>query len=137
MGAKKKAKSTGTPKGKALVIVESPAKARTIGKFLGDEYAVQASIGHVRDLPGRTSELPPSLRKHPHARLGVDLDNQFEPLYVVPPGKKEQISNLKKLLKEAPELWLATDEDREGESISWHLVEVLKPKVPIRRLVFH
>jgi DNA topoisomerase-1 len=137
MGAKKKAKSTGTPKGKALVIVESPAKARTIGKFLGDEYAVQASIGHVRDLPGRTSELPPSMRKHPHARLGVDLDNEFEPLYVVPPGKKEQIATLKRLLKDAPELWLATDEDREGESISWHLVEVLKPKVPIHRLVFH
>jgi DNA topoisomerase-1 len=123
--------------GKALVIVESPAKAKTIGRFLGSGFVVQASIGHVRDLPSRSSELPPSLKKHKHARLGVDLDKDFEPLYVVPAEKREQIKTLKRLLESASALWLATDEDREGEAISWHLREVLAPKVPTHRLVFH
>jgi DNA topoisomerase I len=122
---------------KSLVIVESPAKARTIGKFLGPEYVVRASIGHVRDLPTSTADIPEALRKEPWARMGVDVDHDFEPIYVVPPEKRKQIAELKSLLKGSPVLWLATDEDREGESISWHLVEVLKPKVPIKRLVFH
>ena len=136
MGAKKKSAKK-APDGRPLVIVESPAKARTIGKFLGNDYEVQASVGHVRDLPQKKSDLSPTLQKNKHATLGVDVDNDFTPLYVVPAAKKDQIANLKKLLANAPELLLATDEDREGESISWHLVEVLKPKVPIRRLVFH
>jgi DNA topoisomerase-1 len=131
MAAKKKTT------GKQLVIVESPAKARTITKFLGSDYEVLASIGHVRDLPSSKSELPPSLRDNKYGRLGVDLDNDFAPIYVVPAAKKDQIRALKASLKDAPALWLATDEDREGESISWHLVEVLKPKVPVHRLVFH
>ncbi len=125
------------PSGKPLVIVESPAKARTISKFLGGEFEVQASIGHVRDLPSRSADLPPNLKGSKYGRLGVDLDNNFEPIYVVPSEKRDQIKMLRELLKEAPELLLATDEDREGESISWHLMEVLKPKVPVRRLVFH
>jgi len=126
-----------TRTGKDLVIVESPAKARTIERFLGSGYSVHASIGHVRDLPSSSADLPPDLRGTPAARFGVDLENNFEPVYVVPASKKEQIRTLKRVLKDAPALWLATDEDREGEAISWHLVEVLKPKVPIRRLVFH
>ncbi len=126
-----------SPAGKALVIVESPAKARTIGRFLGDAYEVQASIGHVRDLPSRGADLPAEFKKSPHARLGVDLDQNFEPFYVVPRDKKEQIKTLKRMLKTAPALWLATDEDREGEAIAWHLTEVLNPKVPVHRLVFH
>jgi DNA topoisomerase-1 len=120
-----------------LVIVESPAKAKTIGKYLGPDYVVQASVGHVRDLPTATQQIPEELRKLPWARTAVDVEGNFDPIYVVPPEKKEQIATLKRLLKDADVLWLATDEDREGESISWHLVEVLKPKVPIKRLVFH
>jgi DNA topoisomerase-1 len=123
--------------GKALVIVESPAKARTIGRFLGPGYEVQASIGHVRDLPSSSRELPPEFRKSKHGRLGVDVDGDFEPIYVVPAEKREQVRTLKRLLGQASSLWLATDEDREGEAISWHLVEVLQPKVPTQRLVFH
>ncbi|MHC5009562.1 MAG: type I DNA topoisomerase [Planctomycetota bacterium] len=122
---------------KALVIAESPAKARTIERVLGKGFTVKASIGHVRDLPSSSADLPPSLKKSKHARLGVDLENDFEPIYVVPPEKKDQIRTLKRLMKDAGELWLATDEDREGEAISWHLCEVLKPKVPTHRLVFH
>ena len=125
------------PAGKPLVIVESPAKAKTIAKFLGGTYEVQASIGHVRDLPERGGKLPEKWKGHPRARLGVDIENDFEPMYVVPDDKKDQIRALKRLVAEAPELWLATDEDREGESISWHLLEVLDPKVPVHRLVFH
>jgi DNA topoisomerase I len=120
-----------------LVIVESPAKAKTIQKYLGPGYVVQPSVGHVRDLPISTSEIPEPLRKEPWARLGVNVEANFEPLYVVPHRKREQITALKRLLKDADVLLLATDEDREGESISWHLVEVLKPKVPVQRLVFH
>ena len=120
-----------------LVIVESPAKAKTIGKFLGSSYMVEASIGHVRDLPKSAADIPAEVRGQPWSRLGVDVENGFKPLYVVPPEKKEQVSRLKTLLKEASSVFLATDEDREGESISWHLLEVLKPKVPVKRLVFH
>jgi DNA topoisomerase I len=131
------AKKAATARQHNLVIVESPAKAKTIEKYLGPDYTVQASVGHVRDLPTATQQIPEELRKLPWARTAVDVEGNFDPIYVVPPEKKEQIATLKRLLKDADVLWLATDEDREGESISWHLVEVLKPKVPIKRLVFH
>jgi len=122
---------------KSLVIVESPAKARTISRFLGDKYVVESSIGHIRDLPKRAADVPEELRKESWAKLGVNIDEDFRPLYVVDPNKKPQITKLKGLLKDTDELLLATDEDREGESIAWHLVEVLKPKVPVKRMVFH
>jgi len=122
---------------KKLVIVESPAKARTLARILGKEYTVEASIGHVRDLPGTAAEIPAKHKKEPWARLGVNVDEGFKPLYIVPAAKKDQIKKLKAMLAGAGELYLATDEDREGESISWHLREILKPKVPIHRLVFH
>jgi len=122
--------------GKRLVIVESPAKARTIAGYLGRDFAVESSIGHVRDLPNRASEVPDAERKR-FGALGVDVDQGFEPYYVVDPGKKKVVTELKKKLADAEELLLATDEDREGEAIAWHLVEVLKPKVPVRRMVFH
>jgi DNA topoisomerase-1 len=122
---------------KALVIVESPTKARTISKFLPKGFIVESSIGHIRDLPTSAREIPAAVKKEPWARLGIDIENDFQPLYVVPAEKKKQVAKLKALLKEASEVYLATDEDREGESISWHLCEVLKPKVPRRRLVFH
>jgi DNA topoisomerase-1 len=122
--------------GKSLVIVESPAKARTIEGYLGDEYAVESSIGHVRDLPDRARDVPESQRKR-FGALGVDVQKGFEPYYVVDDKKKKVVTALKKQLAEADELLLATDEDREGEAIAWHLVEVLKPKVPVRRMVFH
>lgn len=120
-----------------LVIVESPAKAKTIGKILGKEYVVESSIGHVRDLPRKAGDIPAKYKKEKWSRLGVDVENGFEPLYVVASDKKKQITKLKNLLKDADELYLATDEDREGESISWHLLEILKPKVPVKRLAFH
>jgi len=123
--------------GKALVIVESPTKAKTITKFLGKDYVVRASMGHVRDLPENAADIPPKLKKEPWARLGVNVESNFEPLYVVSRTRKDQVKELQALLKDARELYLATDEDREGESISWHLMEVLKPKVPARRLVFN
>ena len=123
--------------GRRLVIVESPAKARTIAGYLGPGFVVESSIGHIRDLPGRSAEIPAEKKKEPWARLGVDVDNGFEPLYVVHPDKKQQVTKLKAALKEADELLLATDEDREGEAIAWHLLEVLKPRVPVRRMVFH
>ncbi len=121
---------------KRLVIVESPAKARTIAGYLGKEFAVESSIGHIRDLPDRASDVPEAERKR-FGALGVDVDKGFEPYYVVDAGKKKVVTELKKHLKDADELLLATDEDREGEAIAWHLVEVLKPKVPVRRMVFH
>ena len=121
---------------KSLVIVESPAKARTIAGYLGSGYAVESSVGHVRDLPDRASDVPAAQRKR-FGALGVDVNAGFEPYYVVDPGKKKVVTALKKLLSESDELLLATDEDREGEAIAWHLVEVLKPKVPVRRMVFH
>ena len=123
--------------GKKLVIVESPAKAKTIAGYLGDDYVVESSIGHIRDLPNRASEIPEGMKKEPWARLGVDVEHDFEPLYVVDSDKKGKVTELKKLLKNADELLLATDEDREGEAIAWHLLEVLQPKVPVRRMVFH
>jgi DNA topoisomerase-1 len=121
----------------ALIIVESPAKARTISRFLGDDFIVESSIGHIRDLPSTATEIPKKYKKEKWARLGVNVDDEFKPLYVIPTGKKKQVDTLKKRLKDATELYLATDEDREGEAIAWHLIEVLKPKIPVKRLVFH
>jgi DNA topoisomerase-1 len=123
--------------GKRVVIVESPAKARTIAGYLGDDYVVESSVGHIRDLPQRAAEIPAKHKKEPWARLGVDVEHDFEPLYVVDPQKKKTVDALKKRVAEAEEVLLATDEDREGEAIAWHLLEVLKPKVPVRRMVFH
>jgi DNA topoisomerase-1 len=120
-----------------LVIVESPTKAKTIRNFLPKEYHVQASMGHVRDLPASASEIPVRYKGEPWARLGVNVEKDFEPIYVIPASKKKVVSELKKLLEQADELILATDEDREGESIGWHLTEVLKPKIPVTRMVFH
>jgi len=122
---------------RALVIVESPAKAKTIAGYLGDGFVVESSIGHVRDLPQRASDIPESQRGTSWAKLGIDIENGFEPYYVVNSDKKEQIARLRRLLKDADELYLATDEDREGEAIAWHLLEILKPKVPVKRMVFH
>ncbi|MEU8115602.1 type I DNA topoisomerase [Micromonospora sp. NPDC048947] len=120
-----------------LVIVESPAKAKTISGYLGPGYVVEASFGHVRDLPRNAADVPAKYKKEPWARLGVDVDNGFQALYVVSADRKQQISKLVKLAKEVDEIFLATDEDREGEAIAWHLVETLKPKVPVKRMVFH
>lgn len=120
-----------------LVIVESPTKAKTIRKFLGPEYTVIASMGHVRDLPASSEEIPAKFRKEEWANLGVNVDKDFEPLYIISPNKTKIISELKKLLKDADDIYLATDEDREGESISWHLLQILQPKVPVMRMVFH
>ncbi|HET9080818.1 MAG TPA: type I DNA topoisomerase [Trebonia sp.] len=127
----------GNGRGTRLVIVESPAKARTIAGYLGKGYVVESSIGHIRDMPDKAAEIPQKYRTEPWAKLGVDVDNDFQALYVVPSEKKQQVSKLKTLLKDADELYLATDEDREGEAIAWHLTEELKPKVPTRRMVFH
>jgi DNA topoisomerase-1 len=131
--------SNGTtrPDGIRLVIVESPAKAKTIAGYLGTGYVVESSIGHIRDLPERAADIPPKFKGEPWARLGVNVDHNFEPLYVVNADKKQQVAKLKKLLQDADELFLATDEDREGEAIAWHLQQVLKPKVPVHRMVFH
>jgi DNA topoisomerase-1 len=122
---------------KSLVIVESPAKARTISRFLGPGYDIEASIGHVRDLPEGAKEVPEQYKKEDWAHLGVDVRHGFEPIYVIPREKAKQVRKLKQLLKGAKDLYLATDEDREGEAISWHLCEVLQPRVPVHRLVFH
>ena len=121
----------------SLVIVESPNKVRSIAGYLGDGYVVDSSVGHIRDLPRGADEVPAKFKGLPWARLGVDIDNDFEPVYVVAADKKNQISKLKKLLKDADELVLATDEDREGEAIAWHLLDELKPKVPVKRIVFN
>ena len=124
------ARRDGRPVGKALVIVESPAKARTISGLLGPDFIVESSIGHIRDLPRGADEVPAAYKGEGWARLGVDVDNGFKPLYVVSAEKKSVVANLKRLLKGADELYLATDEDREGESIAWHLSEVLSPAGP-------
>ena len=124
-------------KHKRLVIVESPAKARTIKGYLGDDFIVESSVGHIRDLPERAADIPEEYKKEKWARLGVNVEDEFRPLYIIDPDKKKRVSELKKLLKNADELLLATDEDREGEAIAWHLLEVLKPTVPVRRMVFH
>lgn len=120
-----------------LVIVESPTKARKIAPYLGRNYTVEASVGHIRDLPRGAADVPAKYKGQSWARLGVDVDNDFEPIYVVSPDKKAKVTELKSLLKDADELYLATDPDREGEAIAWHLLETLKPKVPVRRMVFH
>jgi DNA topoisomerase-1 len=136
--AKRKAASADSGKtGNALVIVESPAKARTISKYLGRGFTVEASIGHVRDLPQGAKQIPAEYKSEPWSNLGVNVNEGFTPIYIIPPGKSKQIKLLKDRLKSADALYLATDEDREGEAISWHLLEVLKPKVPVHRLVFH
>ena len=120
-----------------LVIVESPNKVRSIAGYLGDGYVVDASVGHIRDLPRGADEVPPAFKGETWARLGVNIDSEFEPIYVVSADKKSQMTKLKKLLKDADELVLATDEDREGEAIAWHLFDELKPKVPVKRIVFN
>ena len=131
------ATSAAAGKGRPLVVVESPAKAKTIAGFLGSDYIVESSIGHIRDLPRNAADVPAAMKGEAWARLGVDVDNDFKPLYVVSADKKQQVAKLKALLKDASELYLATDEDREGESIAWHLLEVLNPRVPVKRMVFH
>lgn len=121
-----------------LVIVESPAKAQKIGGFLGAGYVVESSVGHIRDLPNSAADTPAKIKDKPWGRLAVDVENGFEPYYVVPHRQREQVRKLKGLLKDADELYLATDEDREGEAIAWHLLDELKPKgIPVRRMVFH
>jgi DNA topoisomerase I len=122
---------------KTLVIVESPTKARTIEGFLESDVTVESSMGHVRDLPRNSAEIPEKLRSEAWSKLGVDVEHDFQPLYIVPKEKRDQIRKLKKAMEGIDELFLATDEDREGESIAWHLTEVLGPKVPVRRMVFH
>lgn len=122
--------------GRKLVIVESPAKAKTIAGYLGADWDVEASVGHIRDIP-TPSEMPADIKKGPFGRFGVDVDNDFEPYYVVDADKRKKVAELKRLLKNADELYLATDEDREGEAIAWHLLETLQPKVPVKRMVFH
>jgi DNA topoisomerase I len=133
----RKAASAAAQGGNKLVIVESPSKARTIAGYLGKGYTVESSVGHIRDMPDKAADIPAKYKTEPWARLGVDVNNDFEALYVVHNDKKQQVSKLKTLLKDADELLLATDEDREGEAIAWHLLEELKPKVPTRRMVFH
>ena len=124
--------------GRHLVIVESPAKARTIARYLGDEYDVKASVGHIRDIPV-PRDLPAEMKKGPYGKFGVDVEGGFDPYYIVSPDKKKTVAELKKSLKDADTLYLATDEDREGEAIAWHLLETLKPKksLPVKRMVFH
>ena len=135
--AKKKSSSVAKGKSQALVIVESPAKAKTISKYLGKGFRVEASIGHVRDLPQGAKQIPAKYKGEAWSNLGVNVEDNFTPIYVVPPGKSKQIKLLKDQLKDSNALYLATDEDREGEAISWHLMELLKPRVPVHRLVFH
>ena len=135
--AKRSATTPTSGGGRKLVIVESPAKARTIRGYLGRDFVVEASVGHIRDLPHGADEIPKDLKKESWAKIGVNVEQDFEPLYVVSPDKKKQVSKLKELLADASALYLATDEDREGEAISWHLTEVLKPRVAVHRLVFH
>src|SRR6056297_583342 len=122
---------------KSLVIVESPTKSKTLKKYLPKDYVIDSSMGHIRDLPASAKEIPAKYKKEDWSNLGVNVDEGFQPLYVIPASKKKVVKNLKKLLKEADELILATDEDREGEAISWHLTQVLKPDVPVKRMVFH
>ncbi len=126
-----------TKSGTKLVIVESMTKAKMIGGFLGPGYVVEPSIGHIRELPANAAAVPAKYKGESWARLGVDVDHDFEPLYVVSADRRQQVSKLKSLVKNADELYLATDEDREGEAIAWHLIEELKPKIPVRRMVFH
>jgi DNA topoisomerase-1 len=119
------------------VIVESPAKARKIASYLGSDYVVESSRGHIRDLPRGAADVPAKYKGEAWARLGVDVDHAFEPLYIITPDKRATVTELRNALKGADELYLATDGDREGEAIAWHLMETLKPRVPVRRMVFH
>ena len=135
--AKSKAATTRTATGRTLVIVESPAKAKTIQGYLGDAYDVEASVGHIRDLPKRAADIPAKYKGEAWSRLGVDVDHGYAALYVVDADKRTKVAELKKLLAGADTLLLATDEDREGEAIAWHLLEVLAPTVPVKRMVFH
>src|SRR5664280_932487 len=128
--------SEGKTSGRTLVIVESPAKAKKIAEYLGKGYDVDASVGHIRDLPS-PRDMPADMKKGPYAKFAVDVDNGLDAYYVVDPDKRNKVAELRRLLKNADELLLATDEDREGEAIAWHLLEVLQPKVPVRRMVFH
>jgi DNA topoisomerase I len=130
-------KSSANGNGRRLVIVESPTKARKISSYLGPEYVVESSRGHIRDLPRGAADVPAKYKGQPWARLGVDVDNDFEPLYIVTPDKKGTVTELRDALKDVDELYLATDGDREGEAIAWHLLQTLKPKIPVRRMVFH
>lgn len=122
---------------KSLVIVESPTKIKTLKKYLPKDFIIDTSLGHIRDLPSNAKEVPKKYKGNDWANLGIDVENNFEPIYVIPTGKKKVVQNLKKLMKDADELILATDEDREGEAISWHLEQVLKPTIPVKRMVFH
>ena len=122
---------------KKLVIVESPTKAKTIRRFLDSSYMVESCMGHIRDLPESAKDIPEKYKKQPWGRLGVNVEEGFKPIYLIPKGKAKVVSQLKSKLKEASELILATDEDREGESISWHLTQILQPKIPVKRIVFH
>ncbi|WP_137725466.1 type I DNA topoisomerase [Prescottella subtropica] len=137
MASREKSTADGASATRRLVIVESPTKAKKIAPYLGKNYVVEASVGHIRDLPRGAADVPAKYKGEPWARLGVNVDRDFEPLYVVSPEKKSKVTELKSLLKDADELYLATDPDREGEAIAWHLLETLKPKVPVRRMVFH
>ncbi|MFI8567995.1 type I DNA topoisomerase [Rhodococcus sp. NPDC078407] len=137
MAARKNGTGDSSAEPRRLVIVESPTKAKKIAPYLGSNYVVEASVGHIRDLPRGAADVPAKYKGEPWARLGVDVDHDFEALYVVSPEKKGKVAELKSLLKDADELYLATDPDREGEAIAWHLLETLNPKIPVRRMVFH
>ncbi|MFZ2527713.1 MAG: type I DNA topoisomerase [Rhodococcus sp. (in: high G+C Gram-positive bacteria)] len=137
VAARDKSTSDGSSGTRRLVIVESPTKAKKIAPYLGKNYVVEASVGHIRDLPRGAADVPAKYKGEAWARLGVNVDQNFEALYVVSPEKKSKVAELKSLLADADELYLATDPDREGEAIAWHLLETLKPKVPVRRMVFH
>ena len=127
----------GNARVRRLVIVESPTKARKLAGYLGSNYVVESSRGHIRDLPRAAADVPAKYKSEPWARLGVNVDRDFEPLYIISPDKKSTVSELKSKLKDADELYLATDGDREGEAIAWHLLETLKPRIPVKRMVFH
>ncbi|HLR96781.1 MAG TPA: DNA topoisomerase, partial [Jiangellaceae bacterium] len=130
--------NTTTAGPRRLVVVESPAKAKTIAGYLGSGYTVESSLGHIRDLPSRKTDVPEGQRARFGDPVGVDVEGGFEPLYIVPAGRaRDQVRKLRSLLEDADELMLATDEDREGEAIAWHLREELNPTVPVRRMVFH
>ncbi|WP_234777777.1 toprim domain-containing protein, partial [Mycobacterium tuberculosis] len=129
--------SGGNGSGRRLVIVESPTKARKLASYLGSGYIVESSRGHIRDLPRAASDVPAKYKSQPWARLGGNVDADFEPLYIISPEKRSTVSELRGLLKDVDELYLATDGDREGEAIAWHLLETLKPRIPVKRMVFH
>ncbi|HET9140569.1 DNA topoisomerase, partial [Actinophytocola sp.] len=137
MASSRTTRNGGGPATRRLVIVESPAKARKIASYLGRNFVVESSRGHIRDLPRKAAEVPAKYKGEPWANLGVNVDNNFEPIYIVTPDKRSTVTELKEALKDVDELYLATDGDREGEAIAWHLLEALKPKVPVRRMVFH